>query len=469
MDNSTRKEKVTKSQAKRARKMATQNPALQVNTATLNAADERVKEQIKSSQFQDYNAPTASAHGKEINPFVGAGHDEMERLAGPNAHNMGFGYEQKKDSDFRYTIKQPEYQSNISKVTLKVPSGAQITNPSGIATKVIDDKPATNKEETKLSPWEQMLKERRKTLKQEKTDAAKMQKYYALADALKSLGKMGGTALGSVIGGGKAIDNATQVGEYKASRGYLDAFEKAKNANEALRKLDDTEFQLKYADEQKKEERKHQKQLIAEEREFKLKVDQLDKQWQKDMIDYKAKIEQAATENNLALKAKYEAEAAALTQQYWKERAKITHGYTMEEKRVGNETIQNQYKLYNTVPIGFKNGTGITVPKPYYEDMLQFFIDEENGIDKDNVATYIRNNPDKVNAYLQMFGLSSGTMTPTAAQTGAGVQYQFPYHMSQIPADQMSIAPTAITVPASTTEQESNNTEVDYSQFKQQK
>jgi hypothetical protein len=142
----------------------------------------------------------------------------------------------------------------------------------------------------------------------------------------------------------------------------------------------------------------------------------------------------------------------------------------MEEKKVGNETIQNQYKLYNTVPIGFKNGTGITVPKPYYDDMLQFFIDEEKGIDKDNVGAYIRNHPEEVNAYLKMFGLAGGTTAPVAPTTAnVGEQYPFPYHISQIPAGQMTMAPTLTTVPEETTQQASDNTEIDYSQYKQQK
>ena len=322
---------------------------------------------------------------------------------------------------------------------------------TGVITKTT---PEPNKPMT-LSDY---LSERREALKKEKTDAVKMQKYYALTDALKSLGQMAGTAVGGAIGG-NAIDSAPKVEEYKESRGYIDAFERAKQANEKLRALDDKEYDLAYA-----------KQQRDEEREFKLKVDQLDKQWQKDMIDYKSKIEQAATEKNLKLKAKYEAEAAALTQKYWKDRAEITHGYTMDEKRLGNETVQNQYKLYNTVPIGFKNGTGITIPKPYYEDMLKFFIDEENGVDKDNVATYIRNNPDKVNAYLKMFGLAGGTMTPASAATsGAAVQYPFPYHISQIPVDQMNMAPSVITIPENATEQAQEDEEIDYSQYKQAK
>ena len=90
-----------------------------------------------------------------------------------------------------------------------------------------------------------------------------MQKYYALTDALKALGQMGGTAIGGAIGG-NMLDSASKVDEYKPSRGYLDAIEKSKKANDRLRALDEKEFNLAYNKNLREEERAY-KQKMADE------------------------------------------------------------------------------------------------------------------------------------------------------------------------------------------------------------
>jgi hypothetical protein len=84
---------------------------------------------------------------------------------------------------------------------------------------------------------------------------------------MKALGQMGGAAIGGAIGG-NALDSAPKVAEYKANRGYIDAFEKAKQANDRLRTLDEKEFNLNYAKQQRDEERAYREQIAEAERKF---------------------------------------------------------------------------------------------------------------------------------------------------------------------------------------------------------
>ena len=258
-----------------------------------------------------------------------------------------------------------------------------------------------------LTPWEQMLANQRKQYEQDKTDAVKMQKYYALTDALNAIGKMGGAAIGGAIGG-DVLGGAPNVGEYKESRGYLDAFERAKQANDRLRALDEKEFTLAYNKVQKDEDRAHQAKLIQDERAYKLEMDKLDKQWQKDMIDYKAKIEQAALENNLELKAKYEKEAAERDQQYFEKRAEINHKYNMEEKALGYQYSKWQANTYNTTPVLFNDGTAMMIPDNFYNSIRYSLINQ--GMDKDEAGAYIINNPEFVKNYLGKFGINGASM-----------------------------------------------------------
>lgn len=73
-----------------------------------------------------------------------------------------------------------------------------------------------------------LLSSQREAAVKDKTDAGRMQQYYALADVFNALGKMGGAVVGGAVGG-NILDSAPMVGEYKESRGYLDAFERAKD------------------------------------------------------------------------------------------------------------------------------------------------------------------------------------------------------------------------------------------------
>lgn len=251
-----------------------------------------------------------------------------------------------------------------------------------------------------------MLAPMREAAMQEKTDALKMQKYYALADVFNALGKMGGAAVGGAIGG-NMLDSAPTVGEYKESRGYLDAFEKSKQANDRLRALDEKEFQLSYNKEQRDSERR-----------YKAGVDQVDKEWQKAMIDYKSKIEQAIATGNLQLKAQLEAEAQAAAWQHQLKRDALLHGYDMAEKKISKDIVEMQMgSAYGkkSVPFTFNNGTAIAIPEALNEEMLKYFAQKGNiggvAVDVDNVADVLRNHPNLVNDFLRMYGMGT---TPTA-------------------------------------------------------
>lgn len=279
-------------------------------------------------------------------------------------------------------------------------------------------KPAELPNLEKRQTFSDMLAPMRETARQEKTDALKMQKYYALADVFNALGKMGGAAVGGAIGG-NMLDSAPTVGEYKESRGYLDAFERAKQANERLRDIDAQEFQLAYDNRKRDEEIAYSDKVRKEDREYKAALDKADKEWQKNMIDYKAKIEQATATGNLKLKAQLEAEAQAAAWRYQLNRDALLHGYDMEEKKLGQETIRLQKELYadrDSIPFTFNNGTAITMPKTLNEEMLKYFAQKGNiggtNVDIDNVADVLRDHPNLVNDFLITHGMGA---TPTIA------------------------------------------------------
>ena len=253
------------------------------------------------------------------------------------------------------------------------------------------------------STFQDMLALMRQDALKEKTDAAKMQKYYALADAFNAIGKLGGSAVGGAIGH-NAAESAPAVEPYKESRGYIQAFEKAKEANERLKTLDDKQFALLYDREKTKDARDYEGKVRAEERAYKERLLKLDQAWQKEFYDYKARIEQANTEGNLRLKAQLELELAAKNQEYWKERETISHE--------NNKKLYNiQYGSRNTrqtgVPFMFTDGSHKLIPKNYYNAMINHFIgDTWNGeeVDEDNVIQYMKNNPQLVSDYMATFG-----------------------------------------------------------------
>jgi hypothetical protein len=284
--------------------------------------------------------------------------------------------------------------------------------------------------EPKLSAWEQMMKERRETLKKDQTDAHKMQQYYALTDALKSLGQMGGAAIGGAAGGDVLAGGIAP--EYKASRGYIDAFENAKTAKEALRKLDDSEFQLRYNKEVRDEERAQQAERDRLGREFQAQQAELNRQYQAQQAQIARDWNKAVAEMDFERQAALKKEIAQMEHdfklkyqqnQLAHENAlkKISENIVKMQMSGGGTTYTSGGGKVSGIPIAFKNGKGITIPKPYYDNMQEFFIGEDLGngkkVTKDNVKTFIKNNPDKVGAYLQIFGFDANLADEAAAET----------------------------------------------------
>lgn len=243
----------------------------------------------------------------------------------------------------------------------------------------------TKKDDVQLSLWEQIMADRRDAIKQDKTDAVKMQKYYALTDALKSLGDMAGIAVGGAIGG-NAIDSAPETEKYKPSRGYLDAIEKAKKANDRLRELDNEEFKLAYSKAQRDEERAYNEKVRDEERKYRAELMRLE-----------SELRQAEKAGDREAEEKFRLKVLELTQ---------AHEEKLKSK--GLNTIQAQYDLYHPKQqIRFDNGTGIEISDADYKGMYNFFSGKQFGnetIDETNFGKFLRENPQLVNDYLKVFG-----------------------------------------------------------------
>lgn len=298
----------------------------------------------------------------------------------------------------------------------------------------------------------------------EKTDAAKMQQYYALADVFNSIGKLSGSAVGGAIGG-NAGESAPAVDPYKESRGYLAAFEKAKAANERLKGLDDKAYSLAVT----QEEREYNKKLRDADNQFKLQLTQLDHQWQKDFYDYKAKIEQAATEGNLKLKAELEAKQKEAEQKYWKERAAISYTYNEALKKMSENIVRLQMGLtgdgksgkpVKTKSFTFHNNTKVDIPETLYPEMLKFFasLGEINGeyVDEENIEQVLRKHPKLIETFLKIHNGGNATeFTPI----DFSMPYAVTYPTDRTPASsagQSSINSGAETV----------NPDEDFSEFK---
>lgn len=280
---------------------------------------------------------------------------------------------------------------------------AEVQNPTGLAG-------AENKPKT----WSDLLAEQREQLKQDKTDAVKMQKYHALSDVLRAIGQMGGSAIGGAIGG-SALESAPAVGEYKESRGYLDALERAKQANERLRALDDKGFQLALRDEERSYEQQQRK---------------LDKDYQMKMKKLDAEIRAAEAEKDFQRRAQLEKEILALKNEYEVNmenlraeneqtiRQMIING-DLESKRIGQETVKLQMTgkgsgnaagrfTGKNKPVLFKGNVTIDMPEDAYKEIRDSLINQEVGgidVDKDNVDRVIRDNPELITEMLIGLGV----------------------------------------------------------------
>lgn len=175
---------------------------------------------------------------------------------------------------------KPLEKIDSSKVLSKATQNGTIQAPENKPQdlKKIDEKIEAYKQMPVLSPWEKMMAERRNSYVKEKTDAEKMQRYHALTDVFNAFGKMGGSVAGGAIGGDALVGTSTK--EYQPNRGYIDAIEKAKTANDRIRALDDTAFQL-YANKQLRDEQwAREDKKIAEQREYEAQVRQIEMNFQ---------------------------------------------------------------------------------------------------------------------------------------------------------------------------------------------
>ena len=229
-------------------------------------------------------------------------------------------------------------------------------------------------------------------------EVVKMQKYYALTDALNALGKMGGTAIGGAIGGG-VLDSAPAVAEYQPSRGYIDAFERVRKANDRLRALDEQEFQLEYNRKQKEEER-----------DYRAKLDKANKEWQAEQNRITREWQQAVADKDFARQTQLKTEMAALEQKYKKEVLAIQASYAAADDKRSLEYLQKQYDLYNApMPVMFSDGSIVDMTNQQYEQMAKNYIGQTVGgtkITKDNFDEVLRANPQAFAGYLKRIGVT---------------------------------------------------------------
>lgn len=264
-----------------------------------------------------------------------------------------------------------------------------------------------------------LLKDQREAAKKQLTDAIKMQKYHALSDVFGALGKMGGAMAGGAIGG-NMLDSAPNVGEYKESRGYLDAFENAKKANERLRNLDDTEFQLKYKEREKADQRAYEAQVTEATRKYEAEKDKLNKEWQMKFAEYQSQLAEARAANNLVKEAEIKEKMAKDARAFDIAMQKLKNQGELELKKMGLQISQWQASEYNTEALSFNDNSAIEIPKRYYDSLVRTIL-ASGQADKYTVDKFIYENPAYVRDFLGRFGSSTGS-APAAQQAGYSAQ-----------------------------------------------
>jgi hypothetical protein len=291
---------------------------------------------------------------------------------------------------------------------------AVVQNPNGLA---IDDRithPAAKKPKTIA----ELIADGYKKAEKEKTDAARMQQYHALSDAFSAFGRLGGSAIGGAVGG-NVMDSAPVVAEYKPSRGYVDAFEKAKTANDRINELDNMAYQLavkdderKYAEAKLAEQRAYDKAKTEEEREYQKGVKEEDRKFKREMQNAKWEHDDEVTKEN----REYLTNSANAKFEHDKEIAAIKASGEKKE----DELIPVLFRVRKTGGNRFKDDGdeystfAYQIPKKYYESMkadfaaTRVFPDGER-VTKETVDEYIRKNPEAVNEYLEMMGVDPKT------------------------------------------------------------
>ena len=366
--------------------------------------------------------------------------EALARIKGPNAAKLGFSIENgavKNPQDLQnaaYAIRDIQQHMPANKATTSAKPNNTLAMGSYNA-KVAE--PAKQDAPKKFA--EMLFAGRREQAEKEKTAAAKMQQYYALTDALKAIGKMGGAAVGGAISG-DTLGGAPNVGEYKESRGYLDAFERAKQANDRLRALDEQQFQVAFNKHQQDEERKYQKEREDANRAYKQQEAELERQWQIKFYDYKTQIEQAIADKDWARSAELKLQMAQAEQEHNMALQRLRNAGSLAEKQAGHDISKWQAETYNTTPIGFADGTSIAIPDNYYQGMVNYFMNSDwNGrkVNKDNVTEYIKQHPAEAMEFLARFGLvekpagESTTAENTQASTSSTPSANQHYYENQ--------------------------------------
>lgn len=285
--------------------------------------------------------------------------------------------------------------------------GAALQNPTTPANPAaVTETPAEETPKT-LADY---LGELRKKAEDEKTSSAKMQKYYALTDALKALGDMSSTAVGGIAGGG-AMDAPYNIAEYKPNRGYLEAIEKAKKADERLRALDDKGFQLAMRD----EDRSFQQQMAKENRDF-----------QRQMAENEAKRREALAENNHKRNLELIKERADIEAAHKEKELKIKYQYETNLKNISKEIVKMQTSGSGSTKktqLWFDDGSKAEIGKDDYEALKRHIIGKRVGgttVTKENVDHIISANPQYISGLMATYGIDG--YTPAQTQKAAEEQ-----------------------------------------------
>lgn len=303
----------------------------------------------------------------------------------------------------------------------------------------------TTNETTTANPWEDIMKERRKGLVKEKTDSEKMQRYHALTDVFNAFGKMGGAAVGGAIGGDALVGASAK--EYQPNRGYLDAIEKAKAANDRIRALDDTGFQFQLNKQLRDEQRDYEDkvranqwaredQKIAEQRDYEDKVRQIEMDFKSQETILQRQWEEAMRSKNFEEQAKLEKELLKLSNEYESQliTLKSIYGDTGSGSKLKKITVNGKEytidpsnavsvsEIYNMIPV--PEG-GLPYGKATYWDGEIVGRDNPT-LDEMLVAIGQNvNNEDFISAFENRFGSGSnngGSATPIADELKTGAK-----------------------------------------------
>jgi hypothetical protein len=340
---------------------------------------EREANKVEPAFERDYSMESAPAQVQVVNPL-------------PDKYERNYKIDNTQPAQVQVGNPFPEETPELD-VRAMTPKISAVGNVNANNTTGLNNPTTTTPVEEKPTTIAELLKEARQQAKDEKTSAVKMQKYYALADALKALGDMGSTAIGGAIGGG-AMDAPYNIAEYKPNRGYLDAIENAKKANDRLRALDDKGFQFALRD----EDRSFQQQMAKENRDFQAKMAELNFQRQealaagnheraKELLAEKDRLQTAHDEKIVNLRYKHEKDIKQIT----KEIVSLQYGYGGKGRKT---------------EIWFDDGSRAAINKEDYEALKKHLVGKRVGgrlVNKDNVDQIIAANPQYVSSLLDTY------------------------------------------------------------------